>query len=87
MADLGYLLWKRGLKQDILRQLYLEDGGGEQTSNATKQFVKGFIVSQSRSIRTSMVILGSFNVLAAFAIASTILYDSYRASKRHGYKT
>jgi hypothetical protein len=36
----------------------------------------------SKSIRTSTVILASFNILAAFVMAARIVYDCYWASKR-----
>lgn len=44
--------------------------------------IAGFIFEDSKSIRTSTIILASFNILAAFATAARILYDCYWASKR-----
>lgn len=58
------------------------------SSNSTFQnpegegLIEGFVFQNSKSIRTSTVILASFNVLAAFATATGILYDCYWASKR-----
>lgn len=58
------------------------------SSNATAQESAGaeliatFALADSKSIRTSTVILASFNVLAAVATAARILYDCYWASKR-----
>jgi hypothetical protein len=43
---------------------------------------ESFIFRDSKSVRTSTVILASFNVLAALATAARILYDCYWASKR-----
>ena len=44
--------------------------------------IESFVFQNSKSIRTSTIILASFNILAAFATAARILYDCYWASKR-----
>jgi hypothetical protein len=45
-------------------------------------FIENLVFAESKSVRTSTVILASFNVLAAFATAASILYDCYWTSKR-----
>jgi hypothetical protein len=58
------------------------------SSNSTAQesagaeLIANFAFQDSKSIRTSTIILASFNVLAALATAGRILYDCYWASKR-----
>lgn len=51
-------------------------------SNATFNLISNLVFAESKSVRTSTIILAAFNVLAAFATASSILYDCYWASKR-----
>lgn len=46
------------------------------------EIISNLVFAQSKSVRTSTIILAAFNVLAAFATASSILYDCYWASKR-----
>ncbi|KAI9650036.1 hypothetical protein NHQ30_000049 [Ciborinia camelliae] len=56
----------------------------EETKNNTlaKGIIQNLVFAESKSIRTSTVILAAFNVLASFATAASILYDCYWASKR-----
>lgn len=49
---------------------------------ATRMLINNLIFAQSKSVRTSTIILASFNVFAAFCTAMSILYDLYWASKR-----
>lgn len=49
---------------------------------ATNMLINDLVFAQSKSVRTSTIILASFNVLASFATAFSILYDCYWASKR-----
>jgi hypothetical protein len=51
-------------------------------SNATNMLIKKLVFAESKSVRTSTIILAVFNVLAALATATSILYDSYVAGKR-----
>lgn len=55
-----------------------------QTANATftNNLIASLVFAESKSIRTSTIILASFNVVAAFATAASILYDCHWASKR-----
>lgn len=55
---------------------------GTARNNATSQLIKKLVFAESKSIRTSTIILAVFNVLAALAIAASILYDSYVGGKR-----
>lgn len=51
-------------------------------NNATLNLISNLVFAESKSVRTSTIILAAFNVLAAFATAASILYDCYWASKR-----
>lgn len=53
-----------------------------KTSNATLSLIASLVFAESKSVRTSTIILAAFNVLAAFTTAASILYDCYWASKR-----
>ncbi|KAL2067647.1 hypothetical protein VTL71DRAFT_15743 [Oculimacula yallundae] len=50
--------------------------------NSTFNLISNLVFAESKSVRTSTIILATFNVLAAFATACSILYDCYWASKR-----
>jgi hypothetical protein len=53
------------------------------STNATfNAIIYSLKFAESKSVRTSTIILASFNVLASFTTASSILYDCYWASKR-----
>ncbi|RDW89181.1 hypothetical protein BP6252_01213 [Coleophoma cylindrospora] len=52
------------------------------TSNATLGLIEELVFAESKSVRTSTIILAAFNVLASFTTAASILYDCYWASKR-----
>jgi hypothetical protein len=49
---------------------------------ATKAIIDKLVFQDSKSVRTSTIILAAFNMLAALATAISILYDCYWASKR-----
>jgi hypothetical protein len=87
MANLEHSLWGRE-NADKMQSIYQMEEGPPQGPNATQALINSLIFSQSKSVRTSTMILGSFNILAAFVTASSILYDCYCASKRAngGYK-
>lgn len=87
MAVLEHSLWRRE-NADEMQLLYRLEEGPPRGPNATQALINTLIFSQSKSVRTSTMILGTFNVLAAFVTASSILYDCYWASKRAngGYK-
>ena len=53
-----------------------------KTSSATLSLIASLVFAESKSVRTSTIILAAFNVLAAFTTAASILYDCYWASKR-----
>lgn len=64
----------------------LQEGqGGNSTamSNSTaRAFIDGLLFAESKSIRTSTVILATFNIIAALATALSILYDAHWAATR-----
>lgn len=51
-------------------------------NNATLNLISNLVFAESKSVRTSTIILAAFNVLASFTTAASILYDCYWASKR-----
>ena len=53
-----------------------------ENNTATLALIQDLVFQESKSVRTSTIILAAFNVLAAFTTASSILYDCYWASKR-----
>lgn len=81
MVDLEHSLWGRG-NADKMELIYQLEEGPPQGPNATQTLIDSLVFSQSKSVRTSTMILGAFNILAAFVTASSILYDCYRASRR-----
>ncbi|KFY39862.1 hypothetical protein V495_05724 [Pseudogymnoascus sp. VKM F-4514 (FW-929)] len=56
--------------------------GSAQTES--QKLISSLVFENSKSIRTSTIILASFNGVAAFATAFSILYDCYCTSKRYG---
>lgn len=48
----------------------------------TSLLIKKLVFAESKSVRTSTIILAVFNTLAALATASSIVYDCWAASKR-----
>ncbi|TQS37038.1 hypothetical protein Golomagni_02501 [Golovinomyces magnicellulatus] len=53
-----------------------------RTESDTIKLISSLVLAESKYIRTSTIILASFNTLAAFITAASILYDGYRAAKR-----
>lgn len=60
--------------------LYKMQSSGNLT--AVQTFITSLVFAESKSVRTSTIILAAFNVLASFTTACSILYDCYWASKR-----
>jgi len=56
--------------------------GSGRNNTATFNLIQNLVFAQSKSVRTSTIILAAFNALAAFATAASILYDCYWSSKR-----
>ena len=56
--------------------------GSGRNGTATFNLIQNLVFAQSKSVRTSTIILAAFNALAAFATAASILYDCYWSSKR-----
>ena len=57
-----------------------------KTTNTQQQFLNELKFSAAKSIRTSTIVLASFNIIAAFATALGILCDSYFRKKRNDKK-
>lgn len=65
--------------------LLLQDTTANQTTPSDSSIVNlisNLVFAESKSFRTSTIILATFNVLAALVTAGGILYDCYWASKR-----
>ncbi|KAJ9151436.1 RBR-type E3 ubiquitin transferase [Coniochaeta hoffmannii] len=58
-------------------------GNGFNTNGTNNMLLNQFKLAAARSIRTSTIILCTFNTIAAFATAMGILYDSYSRAKRN----
>jgi hypothetical protein len=52
------------------------------SSSASQVIIDKLVFQDSKSVRTSTIILAAFNILAALATAISILYDCYWTSKR-----
>ncbi|KAK4127812.1 hypothetical protein N657DRAFT_653935 [Parathielavia appendiculata] len=57
--------------------------GARNRTSTQQMFINELRFSAARSIRTSTIILASFNIIAAFATALGILCDSYFRKKRN----
>jgi hypothetical protein len=87
MASAARFMMERALSEDVHFNRTRFNGtfaqvNGTMKNNATSLLIKKLVFAESKSVRTSTIILAVFNVLAAVAIASSILYDSYMAGKR-----
>ncbi|KAF7889178.1 hypothetical protein EAF00_009478 [Botryotinia globosa] len=61
---------------------FLKDINSSGNNTAAEGIIENLVFAESKSVRTSTIILAAFNVLASFATAASILYDCYWASKR-----
>jgi len=80
MEDVLLWLTRRGT-DEVATQLY--QAQALKDDQATQKLISTLVFANSKSIRTSTIILASFNVLAAFATATSILYDCYCTSRRY----
>lgn len=54
------------------------------TNSTTQQMIiNQFRFAAAKSVRTSTIILATFNAIAAFATAMGILYDNYSRTRRN----
>ena len=77
----AFLLAERNSITSATIALYSKAQNNE-SETANDMLITDLIFAQSKSVRTSTIILATFNVLAAFGTAASILYDCYWASKR-----
>ncbi|THV46545.1 hypothetical protein BGAL_0377g00020 [Botrytis galanthina] len=61
---------------------FLKDVQSSGNNTVAEGIIENLVFAESKSVRTSTIILAAFNVLASFATAASILYDCYWASKR-----
>ncbi|GAB0137184.1 hypothetical protein EsDP_00005462 [Epichloe bromicola] len=66
-----------------LPQLSGSPDGFDHRSNSSSAFINNLRFQASKSIRTSFVILASFNALTAAATAAGIYWDCYKNSRRN----
>lgn len=71
---------------DDAGNIYGGGNGSFQTNGTNNMMLNQFKIAAARSIRTSTIILATFNTIAAFATALGILYDSYSREKRNNRK-
>jgi hypothetical protein len=81
MASSARLVMERALRNGTYN-LTMAQTKKSAKSNATGLLIQELVFAESKSVRTSTIILAVFNILAAFATACSILYDCYSASKR-----
>ncbi|KAJ8068467.1 hypothetical protein OCU04_004021 [Sclerotinia nivalis] len=78
-----YLMIRAGLLDGTeSASTFLKDAQDAKNNTLAEGIIENLVFAESKSVRTSTVILAAFNVLASFATAASILYDSYWASKR-----
>ena len=80
MAKVEDHLWGRSgpVNGNLIFQLQQDGADG----NSTEQQLSALIFAESHSVRSGTIILATFNLVAALAIALSILCDCYWASKR-----
>ena len=61
---------------------FTQSEANKTTSASKASIIEGLVFQNSKSVRTSTIILAAFNILAALATAISILYDCYWTSKR-----
>ncbi len=91
-ASVRYLLERAGAAGgSTFNKTMAGNGTNPFTKSATNKTISTAVANRliqklafqdSKSIRTSTIILAAFNILAALATAISILYDCYWSSKR-----
>lgn len=77
-----YLMARAGLLDGTASaSMFLKDAERSKNNTIAKGIIENLVFAESKSVRTSTVILAAFNVLASFATAASIIYDCYWASK------
>ncbi|TVY51577.1 hypothetical protein LCER1_G007015 [Lachnellula cervina] len=82
MASSARLVMERSKNGTTGLNFTMAQTSGSARSNATGILIEKLVFAESKSVRTSTIILAVFNILAAFATACSILYDCYFAYKR-----
>lgn len=59
-----------------------ESSTNSNFGNGTAAIIASLVFAESKSVRTSTIILSAFNICAAFTTASSILWDCYWASRQ-----
>lgn len=65
-----------------LRQIDSESNGFQFQTNSTSSVINDLRFAVAKSLRTSIIILASFNVVMAFATAVGIFWDCYATARR-----
>lgn len=79
VAERAADLWARQLEIDASSA---SSSGFRFQANSTSAFNNELEFAAQKSVRTSVVILASFNAIAAFATAAGIFWDCYTTTKR-----
>jgi hypothetical protein len=84
MASVARFILARGLNGTGAAPIYQTSTNmtGGRNDAATLRLINSLVFAESKSVRTSTIILAVFNILASGATAASILYDCYWASKR-----
>jgi hypothetical protein len=86
LATVGSRMVSRESNGTANAQLNHTESHTPSSPNGTIALILSLDFEESKSIRTSTIILAVFNSLAALGTAFSITYDCYRASKRHNPK-
>jgi hypothetical protein len=75
---------ERRASDEIAIEIWQAQMGEGSDQTQAQRLISSLVFENSKSIRTSTIILAAFNGVAAFATAFSILYDCYCTSKRYG---
>ena len=76
----AYGIQPMGISSDLASQISSLTPNSHR--NATLNVIEALILSGSQQVRISLIIIASFNIAAALAVISTILYDTRSARKQ-----
>src|SRR5262245_43043197 len=83
-AGWGGVEWLESRGDSMMKDGFLSQAASGTDGNSTNQMlINQLKFAAAKSIRTSTIILATFNTIAAFATAMGILYDAYSRERRN----
>ncbi|TVY68669.1 hypothetical protein LSUE1_G008035, partial [Lachnellula suecica] len=85
MASSARFVMERAFNKNASRAFNFtlaQTNGTTSNTAATGLLIQKLVFAESKSVRTSTIVLAVFNIIAAFATACSIIYDCYSASKK-----